>query len=88
MRPPKPTSRELKLTRENDTLKTEIIGLRHKLTAKQDHVQRLEYLLCARLTRIDALNNRIAQLRDQNKRLDEEAERLVAMMQLTPGDPL
>jgi hypothetical protein len=46
MRPAKPTSTELKLLRENDTLKTEIICLRRELTNKQGHVARLEYLLC------------------------------------------
>jgi chaperonin cofactor prefoldin len=40
-----------------------------------------------RIERIDELNDRIAQLRDQNRRLDEEAERLAQMVRLTPGDP-
>jgi chaperonin cofactor prefoldin len=33
-----------------------------------------------RIERIDELNSRIEQLRDQNRRLDEEAERLAKMV--------
>jgi predicted nuclease with TOPRIM domain len=39
-------------------------------------VQRLEALLCSRLQKIDELNAKLDQAREQIKRLDEEKERL------------
>ena len=43
-----------------------------------------QLLLREPLTRIDELNGRIEQLRDQNRRLDEENEHLVEMVRLAP----
>jgi cell shape-determining protein MreC len=58
------------LQRENDALKTTICCLRRELENKQGAVQRLEVLLCERLTRIDQLVAQVDQLRHQNKKLD------------------
>jgi hypothetical protein len=44
-------------------------------------------LMRERIERIDELNGRIAQLRDQNRRLDAENEHLCEMVRLLPGDP-
>jgi predicted nuclease with TOPRIM domain len=46
-------------------------------------VGRLQYLLLERTNRIDELNGKIEQLRDQNRRLDAESERLAEMVRLT-----
>ena len=48
---------------------------------------RREYLLLERPNRIDELNGQIEPLRDQNRRLDAEAERLAEMVRLPPGNP-
>ena len=40
-----------------------------------------------RSERIDELNGKIDQLREQNRRLDAENEHLVKMVRLPPGDP-
>jgi hypothetical protein len=40
-----------------------------------------------RIERIDELNARIEQLRDQNRRLDAENDHLVEMVRLPPGTP-
>jgi hypothetical protein len=82
-RPPKPTPAELQLKRENDGLKTTIVYLRRDLTDKEGHVGRLEFLLVERMNRTDELNGKLDQLRDQNRRLDAEAERLAEMVRLT-----
>ena len=63
------------LERNVDELRTVIIQLRHELGNKQRHVGRLKVLLLQRSERIDELANTIAALRDQNRRLNEEAEK-------------
>ena len=72
--------REVQLQRENDGLKTVICCLRREIENKQGAVQRLEVLLCERLTRIDQLVAQVDQLRHQNKKLDAEAEHLAEMV--------
>ena len=64
-----------------DELRSVVIQLRHELGNKQRHVGQLKVLL-QRTERIDELANTIAVLRDQNRRLDEEAERLAQMVRL------
>lgn len=81
MRPSKPSRTELHLIKENDSLRTTIICLRRELQDKQGAVGRLHILMRERTERIDQLNNRIEQLRDQN-------QRLAKMVQLMSGDPL
>ena len=82
-----PTIHEQHLLRENDGLRSEIVRLRHDLANKQGHVGRLEVLMRERSERIDELNGKIDQLREQNKRLDAENEHLLEMVRL-PGAPL
>src|SRR5215471_7211533 len=75
-----PTRAELHLLqKENDGLRTEILQLRHELTNKQGYTERLEVLLRERLERIDDLNGKLEQAREQNKRLEAEAEHLEAI---------
>ena len=68
----------------NDGLRTAICCLRREIEDKQGAVGRHEILLRERPQRIDELNGKIDQLRDQNKRLDTEAERLAEMVRLSP----
>ena len=72
------------LERNLDELRTTVIRLRHEVANKTGYVGKLEVLLRERLARIDALNGKIEQLRDQNRRLDEENEHLVEMVRLSP----
>jgi hypothetical protein len=72
----------VRLRRENDALKTTTVCLRREIENQQGAVGRLELLLRERIERIDELNGRIEQLRNQNRRLDEENEHLVEMMRL------
>ena len=53
-RPHRRTRFELQLTRETDSLKTVIVGLRRQLEDKQSYARKLEYLLRVRCERIDA----------------------------------
>jgi hypothetical protein len=76
------------LEKENDQLRTVIVCLRTELRHKEDFVGRLEYLLHQRSEMIDALHGRIDQLREQNRKLDQENEHLVEMVRLPPGGPL
>ena len=61
-------------------LGTQLVRLQHELSRKQDYAARLELLLRSRTERIDELANTIAALRDQNRRLNEEAERYFQML--------
>ena len=83
-------SQVLPLERQCEALKTENVCLRSELRHKQDFVGRLEYLLHQRTEMIDALHGRIDQLnatidrlREQNRRLDAEAERYAEMVKLS-----
>ena len=82
MHPPKPTPKELLLRRENDGLKTTICCLRRELENRDGAARRLEVLMRERSERIDALNGTIDRLREQNQKLDQEAERLVEIIKL------
>ena len=68
------------LEQENNALKTAIVCLRRELENKGDHVSRLKFLLHERLTKIDQLNATIDRLREQNRRLDAEAEHYAEMV--------
>jgi hypothetical protein len=67
-----------------DQLRTENIRLRHELHIKQTALGGLKLTLNQRIERCDELANTIATLREQNRRLDEEAERLAEMVRLSP----
>ena len=68
------------LERENDRLRTTICCLRRELENKGGHVARLKFLLGERLNKIDQLNATIDRLREQNRRLDAEAEHYAEMV--------
>jgi len=68
------------LERENNALKNTICCLRRELENKGGHVARLKFLLGERLNRIDQLNATIDRLREQNRRLDAEAEHYAEMV--------
>ena len=74
------------LERNVDELRTVVIQLRRKLTNKEGYADRLEVLLRARTERMDELANTIATLREQNRRLNEEADHLAEMVRMSPGD--
>jgi predicted RNase H-like nuclease (RuvC/YqgF family) len=63
-----------------DQLRTENIKLRHDLQTKQTQVGGLKLALQERMQRVDELANTIAVLRDQNRRLDAEAEHYFKML--------
>jgi hypothetical protein len=67
------------LERNIDELRTENIRLRHELQTKQSQVGGLKPLH-QRTERIDELANTIAVLREQNQRLDAEAEHYFRML--------
>lgn len=79
----RPSKAELILKREIEKLSTALVCLRTEMAGKDRFVGRLEFLLSQRARRIDDLTGTIQQLRDQNKRLDSEAERLAEMVRLT-----
>jgi regulator of replication initiation timing len=68
------------LERENDRLRTTICCLRREIENKQGAVSRLELLLHERLTKIDELNAKLDQSREQVRRLGLENELLAAMI--------
>jgi chromosome segregation ATPase len=84
MRPPKPTREQLQLIKENDSLRTAIVVLRREIENKQGAVGRLETLLQERLHKIDELNGRLEQSREQVRRLDQECEHLADMIRIMP----
>ena len=62
-----------------DQLRTENIRLRRDLTNKTGYAAKLELVL--RLTQtIDRLNDKLEQVRAQNRRLDAECEQLVELV--------
>ena len=71
------------IERENDQLRTTIVSLRTEMRHQQDFVGRLEYLLHLRTEMIDALHGRIDTLRNQNRQLDAENDRLAEMVRLS-----
>jgi len=72
------------LERENAALKTTIVVLRRELTDKEGYAAKLELVVRQRSRTIDALRGTINQLREQNRRLDEEADRLAEMVRFAP----
>jgi chaperonin cofactor prefoldin len=53
---------------------------------REGQIHRLELVLRQRSERIDELTGKVARLRDQNRKLDEENDRLAEMVRLSP-DP-
>ena len=71
------------LERDNGQLRTTICCLRRELENKTGAVGRLEVLLHDRLNRIDELNAQVDRLRQQNRQLDAEADRLAEMVRFS-----
>ena len=69
------------VARECETLKTRLALLHTELENKQHAVGRLELLIRQRNETIDNLNDKLAQSREQCRRLDEEADRLANLFQ-------
>ena len=78
---PRPLS---ELEQAIDRLRIENIKLRREIESKQGHMGRLKVLLHQRSDTIDELHGRIEQLQERNRRLDEEAESYVAIIQRGP----
>jgi hypothetical protein len=68
------------LLREIDTWKMKVLALRRELEDKGGAVGRLEVLLRERLNRIDDLTAQVDQLRQRNRKLDTECERLAEIV--------
>jgi hypothetical protein len=77
---PKPVT---DLQRQLDATQAKLLRANDELRTKQIYCERLEHLLHQRCEMIDALHGRIDQLREQNKKLDAEAERLCEMVRLS-----
>jgi selenocysteine lyase/cysteine desulfurase len=80
------TSAEVELSKENHALQMALLNLRQQLSSKQTYTERLEYLLRERLTRIDELNAKLEQSRQQIRRLGLENELLTAMIAAPPRE--
>jgi chromosome segregation ATPase len=68
-----------------DQLRMANIQLRRQLTTKTNFANGLKLALAERCTRIDELNGKLEQARAQNRKLDEEAERLAEMVRWLPS---
>ena len=71
------------VVRRGEILGAQLVRLENALANKAAYANRLEVLLRSRTKRIDELANTIAALRDQNRRLNEEADHLAEMVRLT-----
>jgi hypothetical protein len=76
-------SQVLPLERQCEALKTENVCLHSKLRHQQEFVGRLKFLLSERLNKIGQLNATIDRLREQNKRVEAEANRYAEMVKLS-----
>jgi hypothetical protein len=77
---PKPVT---DLQRQLNAAQLKLLKANAELEHKTQCVSRLEILVAERSERIDELANTIATLRDQNRRLNDEAERLCEMVRLS-----
>jgi hypothetical protein len=78
---PKPVT---DLQRQLNAGQLKLLKANAELEHKTQCVSRLEILVAERNACIDALHCRIDRLREQNKRLDAEADRLAEMVRLAP----
>ena len=72
------------LQRQVDALQFKLVRLNRELSDKQQYASRLEYLMRERSKRIDELTGTIDRFREQNRRLDAEADRLCELVRLSP----
>jgi hypothetical protein len=68
------------LEHEIDTLRSELVRLRHDLTSKVGYAAKLELVLHQRMERIDQLQAAIDLLRQRNQHLDLENHCLTALL--------
>jgi septal ring factor EnvC (AmiA/AmiB activator) len=66
----RPTIDAVALKRKNDELAFQLLRVREQLQNKERYAIGLEVLLRERLGRIDELNGKLEQLREQNRRLE------------------
>ena len=78
------SSHELQLQRRCETLSIKLLKANAELRMKTIYASRLEVLVQERCAMIDALHGRIDQLRDQNKKLEIEAEHYADTMRIMP----
>jgi septal ring factor EnvC (AmiA/AmiB activator) len=68
------------LQREVDGLRTQICCLRRELENKDRYTGKLKYLVHERSERVDELNAKLQQSREQVRRLDQENDHLVEII--------
>jgi len=78
------SAHELELERKAETLSIKLLRANAELRMKTIYASRLEMLVAKRSEMIDQLHHRIDQLRDQNKKLEIEAEHYADMVRLLP----
>jgi exoribonuclease R len=69
--------------RECEALKTQLVILRTDMQTREGQIRKLELVVRERNQRIDQQAATIDQLREQNKRLDAENDRLAEMVKLS-----
>ena len=82
--PRRSSSHELEPQRECEVLQLKPLKVNSALAIKTQYASRLETLLHERLTKIDELNGKLEQSREQIRRLDQECEHLVQVVRFTP----
>ena len=75
----------LRLRRQNHELAMRLLRAREELQVSERRRTGLEAILTARLNRIGDLTGRLERAREQNRRLDEENDRLVDIIKLAPS---
>ena len=82
--PRRPSSHELQLQRECEVLQLKLLRVNSALRLKTVYAERLEYLLHERSERIDELNGKLEQSRQQVQRLGLENQLLIEMIAAPP----
>src|SRR6516164_6070592 len=82
--PRRPSSHELQLQRECEVLQLKLLKANSELRLKTLYAERLEYLVHERSERVDELNAKLEQYRQQVRRLGLENEILTAMIAAPP----
>jgi len=67
-----------------EQLRADNVRLRHELQTKQTQLGGLKLALQQRHETIDALNGKLEQARDQNRRLEQECKHLAGMIRIMP----
>jgi hypothetical protein len=86
--PRRPSSHELQLQRECEVLQLKLLKANSELRTKTVYAQRLEYLVHERSERVDELNAKLEQSREQVRRLDLQNQILVEMIAAPPLDAI